>query len=199
MKVKGFTLVELMVVMAIIAFLSVGAYAGLTFALRQGRDTQRRNIVNQIQTALTAYYADFQTYPGCIYNSGKFGAGDPVGDGVDSTKTTVDLANVKACNTAFTSDTSSLINVRGKGGLAEYFEGEFSWGPFSKENNYNEIRYYYIRRTTDGAALRATVCAVTENPRGGNVERNDASKNKDCYCVGSDQSAIACAGMQKAQ
>lgn len=190
MNIKGFTLVELMVVMAIIAFLSVGAYGGLTFALRQGRDSQRTGIVNNIQLALQSYYADFQAYPGCGYTQGtsatKFSGGtQSTGPGID---------DLYYCSGAFDKGSGSLVSTTGEGGLAGYFEGEFAWGAFSTVNTDQELRYYYIKRP-DGTGSKFTVCADLENTLGGNTVRKDGKKTKDCYCVGANQSDVACFGM----
>lgn len=192
MKIKAFTLVELMVVMAIIAFLTVAAYGGLTFALRQGRDTQRMRIADQIQTALTAYYADWQTYPGCTYSGN--GTNTRFSGGVQG----VGVPGYFTCPNAFDSDasaTSSLINAQVPGGLKNYFEGEFTSGPMAKTNSHlNDIRYYYVKNS-DGSGSRFTVCVGLENPRGGNIKtgiRSTSSSHPGCYCNGSDQSAIAC-------
>lgn len=60
---SAFTLVELMVAMAIIAVLMGLAAFGIATALRVLRDNQRRDAVRNIATALNAYYADRATYP----------------------------------------------------------------------------------------------------------------------------------------
>ncbi|MBL8014836.1 MAG: type II secretion system protein [Candidatus Doudnabacteria bacterium] len=63
---KAFTLVELMVVMAIIAVLMGLAAFGIATALRVLRDNQRRDSVRNIAVALNAYYADNSRYPTTI-------------------------------------------------------------------------------------------------------------------------------------
>jgi len=186
MKLKAFTLVELMVVMAIIAFLSVGAYGGLTFALRQGRDTQRMRIADQVQTALTAYYADYAVYPGCGGWSGTtFGNGTAVAVGSPA------IPNYKFCPGALLTTATSLPLVAGKGGLKDYFEGEYTTGSMTSDSN---IRYYYIQSSGDKSGTRFTVCVALENPKAGMGRTNAAASNRlrGCYCNGSDQSAVAC-------
>jgi prepilin-type N-terminal cleavage/methylation domain-containing protein len=64
MNKKGaFTLVELMVAMAIIAVLIGLAAFGITTLQRLSRDNQRRQTVINFQTYLEGYYNDFFEYP----------------------------------------------------------------------------------------------------------------------------------------
>ena len=55
---KGFTLIELMVVMAVIAILATIALFGISKAQAAARDVQRQQIMNGMRTALERYYAD---------------------------------------------------------------------------------------------------------------------------------------------
>lgn len=59
---KGFTLVELLVVISIIAILSVVGLVGMTGAQKQARDSTRRNDLSQYRIALENYYATNGTY-----------------------------------------------------------------------------------------------------------------------------------------
>lgn len=65
-KVKGFTLVELLVVLSIIAVLSTVAIASYTSFLKNARDTKRKADLNFIQSALEQYHADQKYYPAAI-------------------------------------------------------------------------------------------------------------------------------------
>lgn len=58
----GFTLIELMVVIAIIGLLSSVVLAALNGARIKGRDARRLADVKQIQTALELYYSDNNSY-----------------------------------------------------------------------------------------------------------------------------------------
>lgn len=60
---KGFTLVELLIVIAIIGILMGLALAGMRFAQRRARDLERENVVRNISAALEAHYVDNRTYP----------------------------------------------------------------------------------------------------------------------------------------
>lgn len=60
----GFTLVELLVVMAIIAVLITLIIAAITIARRASRDTQRRDNMSAVKGALEDYYARRKMYPG---------------------------------------------------------------------------------------------------------------------------------------
>ena len=60
---RGFTLIELMIVISIIAILATIALAGLAGAQKGARDTQRQQMANAIRAALERYYADNGSYP----------------------------------------------------------------------------------------------------------------------------------------
>lgn len=64
MSKKGFTLVELMVVIAVIGILASVALVSLTGVQRSARDAQRKSDLATYRTALERYYADNQVYPG---------------------------------------------------------------------------------------------------------------------------------------
>jgi prepilin-type N-terminal cleavage/methylation domain-containing protein len=62
-KRKGFTLIELVVVMAIIAILALIVVGAIILARRTSIETTNRGNAKTIQTALEAYYARTRTYP----------------------------------------------------------------------------------------------------------------------------------------
>ena len=76
--IKGFTLVELILVMAIIAILTTFITGGLGSSQVKGRDAQRKSDLRQLAGALELYYQDYGEYPAenngviiaCPYDSG---------------------------------------------------------------------------------------------------------------------------------
>ena len=62
MKNRGFTLIELMVVVAVIAILATIALFGLRSAQGSARNTQRQQIANSVRSGLERYYGDKNTY-----------------------------------------------------------------------------------------------------------------------------------------
>ena len=60
---KGFTLVELMIVITVIAILATIAIVSFTRVQKQARDTKRKAEIRSMTTALQAYYTEKQTYP----------------------------------------------------------------------------------------------------------------------------------------
>lgn len=63
MNTKGFTLIELIVVIAIIGLLSTLAVVALGSARTKARDSRRLSDLKQLQTALELYYTDVNSYP----------------------------------------------------------------------------------------------------------------------------------------
>ncbi len=63
MNKKGFTLVELMVVVAVIAILATALLVGLGGARKRARDARRVSDVRQVQNVLELYYAKTGHYP----------------------------------------------------------------------------------------------------------------------------------------
>lgn len=62
-KTSGFTLMELLIVIAILGILATIALGSFRSSQIKGRDAQRKNDLSQIQKALEMYYNDYAGYP----------------------------------------------------------------------------------------------------------------------------------------
>lgn len=63
---KGFTLIEMLIVIAIIGILASMVLVGLGPVQRQGRDSRRISDLRQVQNALELYYNKCGFYPGPV-------------------------------------------------------------------------------------------------------------------------------------
>lgn len=59
----GFTLIELLIVISIIGVLAGFLFVNFSGVRERGRDSRRKNDLNQVKTALRLYYNDYQRYP----------------------------------------------------------------------------------------------------------------------------------------
>ncbi|MBN1778996.1 MAG: type II secretion system protein [Candidatus Buchananbacteria bacterium] len=60
---KGFTLIEFLILLAIIALVIIVALWGMNSARQKARDARRLAVVQQIQSALNLYFFDFNAFP----------------------------------------------------------------------------------------------------------------------------------------
>lgn len=60
---KGFTLIELMVVVAVIAILAAMVIPAAADAIRSSIEARTKADLNTVRVAIKAYYTDFGTYP----------------------------------------------------------------------------------------------------------------------------------------
>ncbi len=63
---SGFTLVELMIVITVIAILATIAVASFTRVQKQARDTKRKGDMQTLATSLQAYYTENNSYPAAL-------------------------------------------------------------------------------------------------------------------------------------
>jgi general secretion pathway protein G len=61
---KGFTLIEMLIVIVIIGVLATALIPRLTQVQGRARDTARKTGLQQILTALVTYQSDYGQYPG---------------------------------------------------------------------------------------------------------------------------------------
>jgi prepilin-type N-terminal cleavage/methylation domain-containing protein len=79
-RTAGFTLIEMLVVVAIIGLLSSIILVGLGDVRKDARDTRRIADIRQLQNALEIYYSTNNSYPQDIYESLEAPSYDPVLD-----------------------------------------------------------------------------------------------------------------------
>lgn len=60
---KGFSLIEILVVIAIISTLTGIGFISVNNALQKGRDSRRKTDLEAVKSAITAYYMDHGTFP----------------------------------------------------------------------------------------------------------------------------------------
>ncbi len=68
-KQKGFTLIEILVVVALIGFLASVVLVSLNVARIRSRDAKRLGDMSQLQKALELYYGNYKGYPGASAGS----------------------------------------------------------------------------------------------------------------------------------
>ncbi len=74
-KQRGFTFVEIMVVIVIVASLATLLVSGIQTIRVSSRDTKRVNDINQIRNALNIYYSKYSQYPTMITPGQAFSVG----------------------------------------------------------------------------------------------------------------------------
>ena len=63
---KGFTMIELLIVVIMIGLLSIVGMGAYTASLRTGRDARRKSDLEQLRSALELYMSDNSTYPAAL-------------------------------------------------------------------------------------------------------------------------------------
>lgn len=124
MKKQGFTLVELLVVITIVAILVGITLTNLAGARSRARDAQLKSTLFQIKNALRLYYNDYQSYPADtggpmyfdIYGCGAAGnqicnATGPCGDGLFA-------AGGSGCDNIYMSNLPDSFNSTGTNSIS---------------------------------------------------------------------------------
>ena len=62
LKIRGFTLIELMITVAIIAILSAVAYPSYTDYVRRGKITEAINVMSDVRVKMEQYFQDNRKY-----------------------------------------------------------------------------------------------------------------------------------------
>lgn len=112
---KGFTLIELMVVVSIISILSAVLYANFSDARAQSRDKARMSELKQVQLALEMYKAQNDTYPtqGCGPATSFAGPGPASASGFSSCANYINSLVPDYITELPTDDVFETINNRG--------------------------------------------------------------------------------------
>jgi prepilin-type N-terminal cleavage/methylation domain-containing protein len=74
---KGFTLIEILIVVAIIAILASVVLVGLGPTQQAGRDARRLSDIREVQNALELFYNKCGFYPGSVSGAGVCAVGQP--------------------------------------------------------------------------------------------------------------------------
>lgn len=85
-EIKGFTLVELLVTITILAMLATIGMSQFGTAQRKSRDVRRKGDLDGVYKALQAYYADYGRFPVSSSGKIKIGAADVGWDGSEFKK-----------------------------------------------------------------------------------------------------------------
>jgi len=125
---KGFTLLELIVAMAIIAVLMGLSLYGIRSVQMSQRDTERRAALSNINLEIAAYYGDNGSYPTVTFNV----TNSTVTVGSKPAITLKGAAKIIKPADGKSSENGTVYCYTGAGGstygLGVYLEGPASWG-----------------------------------------------------------------------
>jgi prepilin-type N-terminal cleavage/methylation domain-containing protein len=175
---KGFTLVELLIVIALIAVLAVAVILALNPAelLKQGRDSTRISDLANINSALSLYLVDVSTL--------SMGT---------STNCYVQASSSANCTSRFTgSPTTTLIAsqaINGTGWIPVDLTKISSGSPLPRYpvDPINNTTYFYAYRPSSTPGFYE-INAVLESTKYSSQMTSDGGNNPDAYEVGNDLS-----------
>jgi prepilin-type N-terminal cleavage/methylation domain-containing protein len=132
-KEKGFTLVELLVVLAIIGVLIGLAIGGIRIVQEVNRDTQRKALARDVQLALESYNEKHNSYPDELFMK------------IDSTKGVMDIC---ACSFSGSCNSTCTGGEKVESKVAfddnEYVAGACSaWDPSESEQVSSDFSYCF--------------------------------------------------------
>lgn len=163
-EAEAFTLIELLIVVAIIGILASLAFPAVNGALQSSKKAQARNDVHQLAAAVKNYQAEYGRLPSTQAGS----------DSSVDNKTLIDALT-----------TTNTLNPRGivffepkatkskKGGLDS--DGKY-YDPWGKEYNI-QLDTSYDNKITDGSAYFTTVIVKSSGPDGNMGTTNDNISN----------------------
>jgi prepilin-type N-terminal cleavage/methylation domain-containing protein len=114
-KESGFTIIELLIVIAIIGILATLVLTNFQGAQAKGRDTVRKNDINSLYQKLEEYYNENGSYPDSVLTAAQFpgiDAGallDASGNSIQGTFTTAAAPNVPALAKSTPGGTSEYV------------------------------------------------------------------------------------------
>jgi type II secretion system protein G len=146
---KGFTLIEIMVVIAILGVLIAMVSGSFVSSQKKSRDLKRKSDLSQIGKALEFYYNDRGQYP--LSDNGKIvGCGDPTTALVDC------VAGGEWANTTTTPQTIYMAQLPSDPTGQRYFYDSDGNGTYYK-------LYARLENTDDGQiGTYATICSGTD-------------------------------------
>ena len=169
---KGFTLVELLVVISIIALLSTIAAVSLGSARTKARDTSRIATMKQLSTALEQFYSDKGGYPptnGVI--TATYAIGGNVLCAATTRSTTTDIYSTSCTGTAYTTVPVYPTPIPGGGTTRDNCPtgGTFPWATTSAVGNYcyGSDTAYAATTYASSYIILWMVESTSNNPLGG--------------------------------